>query len=1260
MKRTFYGMLLAIIGCIAGSRATAQETGSAVFHHFNFEDGANIRNMSDNGKWAVCFGTNGSDATNWDYPRLINLTTNEVTLLPTEDTATGSAVNCAATDVTDDGSTVVGCYNGLPAVWMVNRGWVTLPLPSAMWSGGVVEAVSSDGKYAVGKSTAGWSELPVVWDLSAGGTVVQGLSFPRKGLNGEDEDQIRFTGISGDGRYILGTTSFSYVGETVLFILDREKNTWSPIGFDYNADKETYTPKTEGLAFIDNACISPNGKYVGGTAYMVKEVEGSDFPQEYSTPYLLDMTTGTFTVLDDEDSHDKSCSAIDDDGTIYAASPSNNPVRSLFIRSGNYWVPLSLITKQRYGIDFYETTGYDYTGTGIAASADGRSLSVIPEPSAKSYVLDLPESFSAAAAGIDLLAEYSITPKAGTAFSRIKDIKVTFTRDIKILGGADCATLEDEDGNVCRNSLSFERAANDAKALNIGFRTYTFEEGKTYTVNIPAGSICIDGDENRVCGKISFSYTGRANKPVTMTAASPAQGSTVSQINYTTNPVIITFDTQISLTDATGAMLYRNDETEPFCTLNILQNDNRIAIYPTTTQYLYKDNSYRLVVKAGTVTDITGNNPNEAIEIKYDGAFVREISSNDTIIYSEDFSNALLNVMLYDGDKLTPTEDMAGWTFTSTTAWNVARDDDESNFAAVSHSMYDPAGKSDDWMVTPQLYIPDGKCILTFRAQSYRKASTDVLKVIVWSSEKVLNTLTPDDIAAMRAEGKVVYEGTEIPGANEEYLIGDWVTHTVSLEEFAGKNVYVAFVNENEDQSAIFIDDILIRRNQEFVIALSSATTVVNQTEETIKGRITVSSENTTYTSARITLVDAQGKELQTLEADGLSLKKGDSHPFEFSTPLPLENGKANHFVVRAQLNDSKDSLAASIKNLMFEPVKRVTLEEYTGMGCPNCPVGIVSLENLERVYGDRFIAIAYHTYTSDIYESGLTAYSTYLGLVAAPDGLINRKATKYPLGVVDNHYTYASPESDAWADVAEKDLEQLSDADINITAVYDGETDKITVPCTVRYALDATGLNVNLLTFVTEDGLPGYQDNNFYNTEDEVLGAWGKGGSYASSRVFPYTFNDVARAYIGDSYIGTGGYIPAEVTAGQDYKADITFTRPTTVKDIRNCNIVCMMLDANTGAYINAARTRLEVINYDAVDTPECNDEVTVTAANGGVNVRTQGEATVTVYALNGSVLAQTSCHGQAVIALDGFQGMALVRVTFGDTSTVKKVIVK
>jgi hypothetical protein len=184
-----------------------------------------------------------------------------------------------------------------------------------------------------------------------------------------------------------------------------------------------------------------------------------------------------------------------------------------------------------------------------------------------------------------------------------------------------------------------------------------------------------------------------------------------------------------------------------------------------------------------------------------------------------------------------------------------------------------------------------------------------------------------------------------------------------------------------------------------------------------------------------------------------------------------------------------------TIKNLAFTPTKRVILEENTGMGCQNCPLGHQALELLEHTYSDLFIPVAYHTYTGDQLESGMTDYAQYfLGLSAAPTGMIQRKKfVSAPMvsytenGVTD--YTFYSRTGDTWADLVSKEFATPALADLSLASQYDAESVDIIVNYKFTSAIDNSEANIGLLFIITEDGLTGYQSNGFSSATDTDLG---------------------------------------------------------------------------------------------------------------------------------------------------------------------------
>lgn len=1206
-KMKLKALLLTAVGALSCANTTAQEVKDPVISLYNFKDNSCVMNLSDNGDWAVSYGSSASDGSRTTNARLINTRTTEVTPLGLEaDSATPLA--CMAGDVTDDG-TVVGGYQGEAATWTEADGWQALPKPEG-WPEAKANAVTPDGHYAVGVAynyTNGFTEAGVMWDLTTR-TIVALQNTPTKGTADKELKMVRFTDISSDGRYIVGVGDYSYTWNTLYFLYDRQTSTWSRIGYDTNG-----TPWAEGINSVEGS-FSPDGKWFAGAAYMITNASTGN---EYFVPCRYNMETKEFELFDNSETSDFEVVKVDNDGTIYASSPSGTPVRSLYIRTGKFWYALDELMEQRYGIDFYGKSGYDNTGTCIGVSSDGKVIACFPDPYT-SYVMTLDETFAEAAEKVNLLANYTPKPANGASFTKLKEVTVEFSRDIKVIGTTADIVLQDESGESVGKVLTLETLSTSAKTLRIGMRTLTLEAGKKYTLTIPAGTVALAADETRTNDAIVLTYTGRAAEPVKVTAVSPENGTAMTMLDVATNPVLLTFDTDIAQTESASAELYREGDDTPIATLSVSTKGNQALLYPTTTEYLYLNTNYKVVLNAGSVTDITGNNANERFEVLYEGLYERIVLADDTLMYKEDFSNGVAGMLLYEGDHNTPNAEMQGYDFRDgdNYPWVPVLDDNESSdFAAASTSAYSPAGKSDDWMMTPQIYIPDAKCRLEFQAQGFRKAKEDKLKVIIYASEKVLNYLSESEVNDIRDNGEVIMDEVVLPGTNEDVLAGDWKTYSFKLDKYAKKNIYVAFVNENEDQSLVFVDNIKVIRDNGFLTALTSQTSVVALADQQITARVIGNSETTAFNTFNAKLLNADKKVVDELSANGLNLNKGDKYDFAFSKNLPLNIGEINTFYLRVQLDESFDTIKYTVKDLAFQPVKRVVVEEMTGQDCVNCPRGHLAMENLSDIYGDRVIPITYHVYTGDNYESGMSDYvKNVLGLSGAPSAKINRGETigdpmYEELSAGKRTWKYSSPAGNCWLDLVQAEFNTEAEADVYVAAAYDEDNKKVIAPCSARFAMNMEKQNIGLFLVVTEDSLTGYQSNGYYNSTDEGLGEWSKGGKYGQQYVMPYSFTDVARAQIGTSVNGTTGYIPATIVNGEVYSTTITFNLPT-VNNIYNCKVVCMMIDANTGAIINAATAKMTTMTgiSSAVSATEATEVARYNAAGQMITAPQKG----------------------------------------------------
>lgn len=1187
---------LLVTGAFAAftSSVMAADDNTPVIHRMIFPDNSVGVTISDNGKWAVAGVYTSVDAPT-STGHIFNVDADTYEDMPAVGTVS---------DITDDGNLVVGSHNGRPAYWTrSDNKWHTLSIPAG-WSVGHFNAVTPDGRYAVGtfSDETLYYERGVMWDLQENREVVL-TNLPQYNMLGTYSGETRYTGISADGRYVLVTIDFAYLepAELCSFVYDVQTQNYRTIGFIPHQDRK-WEPLVEGTYFIDMPVMSPSGEWVTGTAYMVFD-DDPQHPTQYNAVFRLNVYTGDYEVFDGAQG-EYYAFAVSDDGVVYGSSPTSSPLREWSVRHGNNWVPIDLIAEQRYGVNFEQIASFERTGSANSVSADGRRMLTLIDPVSESAVIEFSDPLGTLCEGINLLTNYMPVPAAGSEFPRLTDVSITFDQKIQFVGNTNDVQLVDADGAVKRSSNNIVIDDNPQRA-NITFRGINLDAGAPYEVVIPAGTFAMANDATMKNTEIRIPYTGRANVPVSATEIYPAAESTLVKIDNTESPIIIKFDSRLKVAAGASAKLTLvEDESEtPLCSLIPSVDGNNLYLYPATMQYLYSGSHYRVDLPAGVVTDVVGYGGNEALSFNYEGGYVREISSDDTRIFSCDFnnvSNSLATFLLYEGDHNTPDADMVAVGFdTDNTPWNFSlRETLETNdYFAASHSSYvagSKSQKSDDWMMIPRLYIPDEWCQLDFDAQRYHASAKDHLKVLVWESDDIINTLTPSIMERVKAEAVTVFEEQIPSGATDEGTTGEWQHYTVNLPAYSGKNIYIAFLNDNEGQSAVFLDNVSVTRNMKFLVSLNVPETVVGRRQQMISGSLLANSDNENVNKLSFVLRDGEGNVIDNLESDNLNLKKGESQNFTFFEALPLTVGQSVPFSIDITVNDIyHETVKSSIKDLAFSPTKRVVIEEMTGLDCGNCPLGIIAFDYLERLYGDQVIPVSIHTYPGDPFGAGLQGYTDYLNILGAPSGQVNRSGdVVFPIwqNTTTGAYQYTNDVThDTWLDCVQHEFQLLAEADLNIKADIDIEAGTMSIPVEVTYALDADNLHLNLLAVVLEDQVGAYQQNYFASVGDPLFGEWTGEGIYASQYVRPYIHKDVVRQVIGTTYAGTGGLLPQSMKAGEPVTTTITSPLPANLSKRTNstltpydyAKVVVMLINADNGRVINVARTFLTDTNY-------------------------------------------------------------------------------
>ncbi|MCM1369683.1 MAG: choice-of-anchor J domain-containing protein [Candidatus Amulumruptor caecigallinarius] len=1214
------------------------------------EHGASLEALSDNGRWAVGYGKSILSEIHYSFPVLYDVETGVLKKLYTEQEGQTIA-RMMACDVTNDGETIAGQYDGKPALYHTSTStWELLPFDNVEWEGGECSQITPDGKYGLGTLEARGRVLATVayWDFTGETPVAVPLeNLPKPisldGVLNENYRQIYARALSPDGRSFTGLVMFSFAGEDWSFIYNVDSKSWMAFGYDVTEidDKHyRFTRKTfDGYRISGGQFLHDGSGLFAGSAHNGRESRFYLDPKNFSIRF--DDNVGGWH------------GAMDNTGTFYSSDEIAYTARNWIFRVGEYWYDFREACRQVWGIDWQNDITkdeYGLTGTFMAVSDDGLTV-VADDYSNKpydSFVIRFSEPLREVAPQIDLLDNYTVTPAGNSSFGLMKEVKVKFDRDIDILGNYNSVKLVDENGNVMANSLSFNHFADDKRTVVTTFRNYRLEAGKTYQVVFPQGSLCVSGDAERKNKEIRISYSGRPDEPVKPLQISPEPNTRIERINASSNPIAVTFDTHIIPVENNAGrmmlyMLNENDEREEICQLSGSITDNVLAIFPVMEQRLARGSRYELVVEANTLCDLSGADPNEEIVIPYEGSYTPDASIG-AVVFSDNFDGGLssLNWMIYDGDELTPNTEMTSWGFNQMLPWWLARDNvGDTDMCAVSHSMYTAPGQSDDWLVTRQLYINDPTYTLTFKAQSYRNNCGDVLKVYVYATDDVYTALTKSVIERMRNNGDLVYEEVLSPGANEDLLAGDWVDYLISLDKYEGKNIYIAFVNDNNNKSAVFVDDVIVSRDVKMSFVNLTPESGVSVDNVKVSGIIKIESKTDTYKGYSIKVVDNEGKTVSSIANPDEEMAEGWELEFTMPDALPTPVGKVTDYTIDITFGDKNEKTQASFMNLAVATTKKVVIEEYTGQTCPNCPIGHAALEWIEQDFPGQVIPITIHSYPGDTFSTPkAVALQQGLGLEAAPTARVDRMPVASPMSTTQNE-EYFYKNNGLWYDYVVEQLSSLAPADIEITRVdFDG-TDYM-VDMEVRYALDMDNQNVNILTLICENGLQGVQENNRYTFESPALRGWGRGGEYGQPNV-PYVYNDVVRTWEGTTFNGTGGYIPSVVESSKVYAATVKVPNVRWILNNDNTTVTAMLIDSTTGHILNADR---KAIHYDSGVQMVSGNAFGPEIKNIGGKVIVTGESEIAVdaFAVDGRHIASAKGNESVCIDLSGTHGVTLI----------------
>lgn len=360
-------------------------------------------------------------------------------------------------------------------------------------------------------------------------------------------------------------------------------------------------------------------------------------------------------------------------------------------------------------------------------------------------------------------------------------------------------------------------------------------------------------------------------------------------------------------------------------------------------------------------------------------------------------------------------------------------------------------------------------------------------------------------------------------------------------------------------------------------------------------------------------------------------------YEFAITCNAPDAKGCENMKVRLVEVNGKEDAYAANntyastIVTANVQDVKRVYMEEYTGIKCPWCVRGIEEISQNHTKFPGQFVAMAKHCYNGTPTELQCSSY-TYGISGGFPKGTYDRRRTN-SLDTTDKNELYVKAF-----------INKGSVLGIDAIATFAPDNvSKVTATAVVKFNSEQTNANYGLAFAVIENDVTGYKQRNAYSGSVKSYYGWEKKGDNIAIDLqhvvrLGYEVNE-----------GISDVFPKQINSGDAFSHTVELNLSNNIQDYKNLKLIAFVIDRNSKYVENVVEVPIKEMQPTETAIRDINNVETpaITFLNGYIDAL-DFDGKISVYTVDGKAVANTNLK----------PGMYIVRLTKGKQTFVKKIV--